>query len=158
MAFGIKPDYNLFMTSWVEGVSGVWKEFKKFISRGSVIDLAVGIIIGGAFQVIVRSLVDDILMPILGLFTGGIDLSNLFINISGESYATLAEAKAAGAATINIGLFINAIINFIILAFVIFLIIRAINKMRDRLKKKRLRLHQQPRPVLSVTHRFLSMQ
>jgi large conductance mechanosensitive channel len=117
-------------------VSGVWKEFKKFISRGSVIDLAVGIIIGGAFQVIVRSLVDDILMPILGLFTGGIDFSNLFINISGEAYATLAEAKAAGAATINIGLFINAIINFVILAFVIFLIIRAINKMRDRLKKE----------------------
>ncbi|HCO70638.1 MAG TPA: large conductance mechanosensitive channel protein MscL [Mesotoga infera] len=114
----------------------MWKEFKKFISRGSVIDLAVGIIIGGAFQVIVRSLVDDILMPILGLFTGGIDFSNLFINISGEAYATLAEAKAAGAATINIGLFINAIINFIILAFVIFLIIRAINKMRDRLKKE----------------------
>ncbi|HDP78393.1 MAG TPA: large conductance mechanosensitive channel protein MscL, partial [Mesotoga infera] len=67
----------------------MWKEFKKFISRGSVIDLAVGIIIGGAFQVIVRSLVDDILMPVLGLFTGGVDLSNLFINISGESYATL---------------------------------------------------------------------
>ncbi|HNR80097.1 MAG TPA: large conductance mechanosensitive channel protein MscL [Mesotoga infera] len=114
----------------------MWKEFKKFISRGNVIDLAVGIIIGGAFQVIVRSLVDDIIMPILGLFTGGIDFSNLYINLSGGSYETLAAAKAAGAATINIGLFINAVINFLILAFVIFLIVRQINKIRERQKKE----------------------
>jgi large conductance mechanosensitive channel len=114
----------------------MWKEFKKFISRGNVIDLAVGIIIGGAFQVIVRSFVDDIIMPILGLFTGGIDFSNLYINLSGGSYETFAAAKAAGAATINIGLFINAVINFLILAFVIFLIVRQINKIRERQKKE----------------------
>ncbi len=114
----------------------MWKEFKKFISRGNVIDLAVGIIIGGAFQVIVRSLVSDIIMPILGLFTGGIDFSNLFINLSGGTYETLAEAQAAGAATVNIGLFINAIINFLILAFVIFLIVRQINLIRERQKKE----------------------
>lgn len=112
----------------------MWKEFKKFISRGNVIDLAIGIIIGGAFQVIVKSLVSDIIMPILGLLTGGIDFSNLYINLSGGTYDSLAQAQAAGAATINVGLFINAIINFFILAFVIFLIVRQINKFRERQK------------------------
>nr|WP_324424295.1 large conductance mechanosensitive channel protein MscL [Mesotoga prima] len=117
-------------------MSGVWKEFKKFISRGNVIDLAVGIIIGGAFQVIVKSLVEDIIMPFISLFLGGIDFSNIFISLSGGTYATLAEAKEAGAATLNIGLFINAVINFLILAFVIFMIVRLINKIRERQKKE----------------------
>lgn len=105
-------------------------EFKTFIMRGNVLDLAVGIIIGVAFGAIVSSFVDDIISPIIGLALGGVDFSNVFINLSGGSYATLAEAQAAGAATINIGLFINAIINFLIVSFVLFLIIKAFNRMQ----------------------------
>lgn len=107
----------------------MWKEFKEFVARGSVFDLAVGIVIGAAFTAIVNSFVNDILMPILGLFTGGLDFSNLFIALDGNNYATLAEAMEAGAATFNYGLFINAIINFLIVAFALFLIIREVNKM-----------------------------
>jgi large conductance mechanosensitive channel len=106
------------------------KEFKEFIARGSVFDLAVGIVIGAAFGAIIKSFVDDLLMPLLGLFTGGLDFSNLFIALDGADYATLAEAMEAGAATINYGLFINAIINFIIVAFALFLVIRQVNKMK----------------------------
>jgi large conductance mechanosensitive channel len=108
----------------------MWKEFKAFIARGSVFDLAVGIVIGAAFTAIVASFVNDLLMPLLGLFTGGLDFSNLFIALDGGDYATLAEAMEAGAATLNYGLFINAIINFLIVAFALFLIIRQINKMQ----------------------------
>jgi large conductance mechanosensitive channel len=106
------------------------KEFKEFIARGSVFDLAVGIVIGAAFGAIIKSFVDDLLMPLLGLFTGGLDFSNLFIALDGADYSTLAEAMEAGAATINYGLFINAIINFIIVAFALFLVIRQVNKMK----------------------------
>ena len=106
------------------------KEFKEFIMRGNVLDLAIGIIIGAAFGKIVTSFVADILMPPIGLALGKVDFANLFINLSGKSYATLAEAKAAGAATINYGIFINAIIDFLIVAFVIFLIVKQANKMR----------------------------
>jgi large conductance mechanosensitive channel len=105
------------------------EEFKKFALRGNVIDLAVGVIIGTAFGKIVSSLVSDIIMPPLGLLLGKVDFSNLFISLSGQKYASLADAQAAGAATLNYGLFINNIINFIILAFVIFLMIRAINRL-----------------------------
>jgi large conductance mechanosensitive channel len=108
----------------------MWKEFKEFIGRGNVFDLAVGIIIGAAFTSIVNSFVNDLLMPILGLFTGGQDFSDLFISLDGSSYATLAAAQEAGAATLNSGLFINAVINFLLVAFVLFLLIRQINKMR----------------------------
>jgi len=106
-------------------------EFKKFIARGSVFDLAVGIVIGAAFGAIVKSFVDDLLMPVLGIFTGGLDFTNLFYALDGGSYNTLAEAMEAGAATINYGLFINAIINFLIVAFALFLIIRQVNKMSE---------------------------
>jgi large conductance mechanosensitive channel len=107
----------------------MWKEFRDFAVRGNVIDLAVGIIIGAAFGKIVTSLVNDILMPPLGVILGKVDFSNLYINLSGKAYASLAEAKAAGAATINYGLFINNIIDFVIVAFAVFLLIRQVNKL-----------------------------
>ncbi len=103
------------------------KEFKAFAMRGNVMDMAVGIIIGAAFGRIVTSLVSDIIMPPIGRLLGKVDFSSLFLNISGKSYATLAEAKAAGAATINYGTFLNTVVDFLIVAFVIFLIVRQIN-------------------------------
>ncbi len=106
------------------------KEFKEFIARGSVFDLAVGIVIGAAFGAIIKSFVDDLLMPILGLFTGGLDFTNLFVALDGGDYTTLADAMDAGAATLNYGLFINAVINFVIVAFALFLVIRQVNKMQ----------------------------
>ena len=106
------------------------KEFGDFVKRGNVMDLAVAVILGGAFGAIVKSLVDDILMPILSILTGGIDFSNLFIALDGGDYTTLVAAQEAGAATLNYGLFINAIINFVIIAFAIFMIVRQINKMK----------------------------
>lgn len=111
-------------------------EFKKFILRGNVIDLAVGVIIGGAFQSIVTSLTNDIIMPLITLITGGIDFTNWFVALDGGSYATLAEAQEVGAATLNYGTFITAILNFIIMAFVIFLIVKGINKLNDMKKKE----------------------
>ena len=105
------------------------KEFREFALRGNVLDLAVGVIIGAAFGKIVSSFVTDILMPPLGLLLGGVDFSNLFVSLSGTPYASLAEAQAAGAPTINYGLFINNLIDFLIVAFVIFLIIRAVNRL-----------------------------
>lgn len=105
-------------------------EFKKFIMRGNVLDLAIAVIIGGAFGSIVTSLVNDILMPPIGMLLGKINFKDLFINLSGTAYPSLAEAQAAGAATINYGNFINTIVNFLIIAFVIFLIVRAFNKFK----------------------------
>jgi large conductance mechanosensitive channel len=104
------------------------KEFKQFVMRGNVVDLAVGVIIGAAFGRIVTSLVSDIIMPPIGLALGHVDFSSLFLNISGTSYPTLAAAKAANAATINYGIFINTVIDFLIVAFVIFLMISQINR------------------------------
>ena len=106
----------------------MFKEFKEFAMRGNVVDMAVGIIIGAAFGRIITSLVSDIVMPPIGKGLGQIDFSNLFINLSGKPYDTLAAAKAAGAATINYGVFINTVIDFLIVAFVIFLIVRQINR------------------------------
>ncbi|MGB9594578.1 MAG: large conductance mechanosensitive channel protein MscL [Anaerolineae bacterium] len=106
------------------------KEFKEFAMRGNVVDMAVGIIIGAAFGKIITSLVNDIIMPPIGLLLGGVDFSNLYLNLSGGSYPSLAEAKAAGAATVNYGVFLNTVIDFIIVAFAIFLVVRAINRMR----------------------------
>ena len=108
----------------------MWQEFKKFISRGNVIDLAIGIIIGGAFGKIVTSLVNDIIMPPIGLVLGKIDFSNLFIDLTGTGYKTLAQAKEAGAPTLNYGVFLSTVIDFLIVAFVIFLIVRQLNKMK----------------------------
>jgi large conductance mechanosensitive channel len=106
------------------------KEFRNFIMRGNVLDLAVAVIIGAAFGKIVTSLVNDILMPPLGLALKNVDFSNLFIDVSGGHYATLAQAKAAGDATINYGLFLNNVIDFVIVAFVIFFLIRTANKLK----------------------------
>ena len=106
------------------------KEFKEFAMRGNVLDMAVGIIIGAAFGKIITSFVTDILMPPVGLVLGKVDFSNLFVNISGKSYDTLAAAKAAGAATINYGLFLNAVIDFLIVAFFIFLLVRQVNRLK----------------------------
>lgn len=108
------------------------KEFKAFIMRGNVLDLAVGIIIGAAFGKIVSSFVADVLTPVLSLALGKVDFSNLFIALNGQSYATLDEAKKAGAATINIGIFANAVIDFLIVAFAIFLIVKAANRFKQQ--------------------------
>ncbi len=106
------------------------KEFKEFVMRGNVLDMAVGIIMGAAFGKIVTVFVSDVLMPPIGLLLGSVDFSNLFLNLSAKSYATLAEAKAAGAATVNYGLFLNTVIDFLIVAFAIFLLIRQVNRLR----------------------------
>ncbi len=110
----------------------MFQEFKKFAMRGNVIDMAVGIIIGAAFGRIVTSLVNDVIMPPLGLLLGGVDFSNLFIDLSGKTYTSLAEAQKAGAATINYGVFINTLLNFLIVAMAIFLLIRAINRLKAK--------------------------
>lgn len=106
------------------------KEFKEFAMRGNVMDLAIGVIIGGAFGKIVSSLVTDVTMPLIGLLLGKVNFTNLFVNLSSEKYATLAAAQEAGAPTLNYGIFINAIVDFLIVAFVIFLVVKGINKMQ----------------------------
>jgi large conductance mechanosensitive channel len=106
------------------------KEFKEFAMRGNVVDMAVGIIIGAAFGKIVSSLVADVLMPPIGLLMGNMDFSQLYLNLSGTDYPSLAAAQEAGAATINYGLFINAVLDFIIVAFAIFMVIRGMNKLK----------------------------
>ena len=105
------------------------KEFKAFISRGNVLDLAVGVLIGGAFGKITTSLVTDVVMPPLGLILGKVDFSNHYVDLSGKGYPTLAAAKAAGAPTINYGAFINAVIDFLIVAFVVFLLVELAQKL-----------------------------
>lgn len=107
-------------------------EFREFALKGNMIDLAVGVIIGAAFNSVVKSLVDDVLMPPLGALVGDVDFSDLYINLSDQSYESLAAAQAAGAATINYGSFINELISFVIVAFAVFLVIRQVNRMRRR--------------------------
>jgi large conductance mechanosensitive channel len=107
------------------------KEFREFAMRGNVVDLAIGVIIGAAFGKIVTSLVNDIIMPPLGVILGKVDFSNLFVNLSGKPVQSIAEAKAQGAATLNYGLFINNIIDFLIVAFAIFLVVRQINRLKS---------------------------
>lgn len=113
----------------------MWKDFKSFIMRGNVLDLAVGIIIGAAFGSIVNSLVKDIIMPPIGLLLGKINFTDLFISLNGQSYPSLKAAQDAGAATVNYGLFINTIINFIIVALAIFLVVRWFNRLQGITKK-----------------------
>lgn len=115
---------------------GIIGEFKEFIMRGNVMDMAVGVIIGGAFSAIVGSLTNDIIMPLITLVTGGLDFTNWFIALDGGSYATLAEAQEVGAATLNYGTFITAIINFLIIAFVIFSMVKTMNKVAEKAKPK----------------------
>lgn len=115
------------------------KEFKEFAVKGNMVDMAVGIIIGGAFGTIVSSLVDDVFMPVIGLILGGVDFSNLFIvlsNPSGVPTPSLAAAQAAGVATLNIGLFINAVVKFTIVAFALFILVKGINMLRRDAAKK----------------------
>ncbi|MGB5245469.1 MAG: large conductance mechanosensitive channel protein MscL [Woeseia sp.] len=111
-------------------------EFKKFAMRGNVVDMAVGIIIGGAFGKIVASLVNDVIMPPIGLMMGNVDFSQLFINLTDTPYDSLAAAQEAGAATINYGMFINATVNFVIVAFAIFMMIKGMNSMKKKEEEK----------------------
>jgi large conductance mechanosensitive channel len=111
------------------------KDFKEFIMRGNVVDMAVGVIIGGAFGKIVTSLVNDVIMPPIGRLTGGVDFSSLYINLSGVAYASLAEAQKAGAATVNYGVFLNTVINFLIVAGAIFLLISQLNRLKAKFDK-----------------------
>lgn len=108
------------------------KEFKEFALRGNVLDMAVGIIIGAAFGKIVSSLVNDIIMPPIGLLLGNVDFSNLFVNLSGGRYESLAAAQEAGAATINYGVFFNTVIDFVIVAFAVFLLVRQVNRLQRK--------------------------
>jgi large conductance mechanosensitive channel len=111
-------------------VNQMLKEFRDFALKGNVIDLAIAVIIGAAFGAIISSLVNDIIMPPIGYALGGVNFNDLFISLNGVAYASLADAKAAGAPTINYGVFLNTIIDFIIIAFVLFLVVRSINRMK----------------------------
>jgi len=106
------------------------KEFKEFVMRGNVLDLAIAVIIGGAFGKIITSFVNDVLMPPIGLLLGGVDFADLFISLDGQTYESLAAAQESGAATVNYGVFLNTVIDFIIVAFVIFLVVKAANRMK----------------------------
>lgn len=110
----------------------MWKEFKAFVMRGNVLDLAVAVIIAAAFGKIVTSFTNDILMPPIGLLLGKVDFSNLFINLSGKPYESLADAKKAGAATINYGVFLTNVLDFLIVAFAVFLVVKAANHMKQK--------------------------
>ena len=116
------------------------KEFKEFAMKGNFVDMAVGIVIGAAFSTIVKSFVDDVIMPVVGVLTGGVDFSNMFFVIEnpteGAVYATLDAAKEAGAVTINYGVFINALVTFLIVAFVLFLVIKGMNKAKAALEEE----------------------
>lgn len=107
-------------------------EFRKFIMRGSVLDMAVGIIIGSAFGAVIASLVNDIVMPPIGLLLGKVDFSSMFLNLSGTPYASLAAAKEAGAPTVNYGLFINTLVTFVIVAVIVFLLVRGVNRLTQK--------------------------
>lgn len=111
-------------------------EFKTFIAKGNVMDMAVGIIIGAAFTGIVQSLVGDLINPVIGLITGGIDFSNLFVNLGAGEFTSLAAAKEAGAPVIAYGSFLTAVINFLIIAWVVFLLVKAVNRLKDAAKKQ----------------------
>lgn len=121
------------------------KEFKEFAMRGSVVDMAAGIIIGGAFGTIIKSLVDDILMPPVGLLMGGVDFSNLFVTLKGEALPTLEAAREAGAVTMNLGLFINSAISFLIVAFALFLLIKGMNSLKREEEEAPAALPEPPR-------------
>ncbi len=129
------------------------KEFKEFALKGNVLDLAIGVIIGAAFGKIVSSLVDDIIMPPFGKLLHGIDFSNLFFNLNDKTYESLAEAKKAGAPTINYGLFINNVINFLIVAFVIFIIVKQINRLKREPAAAVPDTHACPRCTLPVANK-----
>lgn len=124
----------------------LWAEFREFINKGNVMDMAVGVIIGGAFKSIVDSLVSDLFMPLVSRVTGGVDFTNWFVSLDGNRYDTLAAAQEAGAATLNYGKFITVVLNFILLAFFVFLIVKAFNALRESTHKK-----QQEAPAAPTT-------
>lgn len=132
----------------------MFKEFKEFAIKGNVVDLAIGVIIGGAFGKIVSSLVNDVIMPVIGAIIGNVDFSNFFISLDGTKYATLQQAQEAGAATLNYGLFLNTVIEFLIISFSIFIVIRQINKF----KKKKHQHQPQVRNVITVFPKYLLKQ
>lgn len=109
------------------------KEFREFAVKGNVVDMGVGIVIGAAFTTIVTSFVEDIINPLIGLFTGGIDFSNLFLNLSGQEFTSVAAARAAGGATLNYGLFLNALVSFLIVAWVLFFLIKGVNRLKAQM-------------------------
>src|SRR5690606_23304719 len=116
---------------------GMMQEFREFAVKGNVVDMAVGIIIGGAFGTIVKSLVSDVIMPPIGLMLGGVDFTDLFVVLQGEGeFSTLAEAQAAGAVTINYGIFINNVVSFIIVAFAVFMLVKSINRLKRKEEEK----------------------
>jgi large conductance mechanosensitive channel len=130
------------------------KEFKEFAMRGNVMDMAVGVIIGGAFGKIVTSLVNDVIMPVVGIFTGGIDFSNLYVSLDGNSYESLAKAQEAGAAVLTYGAFIQNIFDFLIIAFCIFLMIKGMNKLTK--KKEEEPAAPAPAPEPSAEEKLLA--
>src|SRR5450830_1761374 len=136
----------------------MWNEFKKFALRSSMIDLAIGIIIGGAVGKVITSFVNDILMPPIGLLLGRVNFTSLYINLGRTKYPTFDMAQAAGAPTINIGLFLNAVIDFFLISVVIFVMVRAMNRLREMTEKKIVVAPRLPRPrcVLSASRRFRS--
>jgi len=125
----------------------VLKEFREFALRGNVVDMAVGIIIGAAFGKIVSSMVDDLLMPPIGQLLGNMDFSDLFIDLSGAGYETLVAAKEAGAATLNYGIFVNNVVNFTIVAFALFLVVKGMNTLKQRAEKEKAAAPPPPPPA-----------
>lgn len=128
----------------------LFKEFGDFIKRGNVIDLAVAVVVGGAFSSIVTSLVNDVIMPVISLLTGGVDFTNLFVSLDGKAYATLAEAQAAGASVLAYGAFIQAIVNFLIIAFVIFMVVKAMNTATEKASKLKKKDTKEEKPAPPV--------
>ena len=120
------------------------KEFKEFAVKGNVIDMAVGIIIGAAFGTIVKSLVNDVIMPPIGLILGGIDFTNIFLTLKGESLPTLEAAKEAGSVTINLGVFMNTVITFLIVAFCVFLLVKGVNQMKRQFEEEQAAEPEEP--------------
>lgn len=114
----------------------MFKEFKAFIARGNVIDMAVGIIMGAAFTAIVNSMVGDLIMPVIGVLTSGVDFADKFVALDGNSYANLKAAKDAGVSVVSYGIFINAVINFVIISFVVFMLVKGVNKIKDAAEKE----------------------
>lgn len=132
-------------TNYMIKLKHMLKEFKEFAIKGNMIDMAVGIIIGGAFGKIVASMVSDVVMPPIGLLLNGVDFSSLFLNLSDKPYATLAEAAAAGAPTINYGVFLNESINFLIIAFVVFMLVKQVNRFKKEAAKPAPTTHECPK-------------
>lgn len=134
----------------MDRAKGFIGEFKEFISRGNVMDMAIGVIIGGSFKGIIDSLVNDIIMPIISKLVGGLDFSNWFISLDGGQYATLAAAQEAGAATLNYGKFITVSINFLLMAFVVFAMVKMLNSFAEKRKKEDVEKIEKPTTKLCV--------